>query len=791
MQTPAVVAVVDPDGILTSWSLGAQELLRYSAAEVVGRPAADLLASPLPENVRMRLTASEDWAAPVTLRHRDRDLVACTLHARPLVAGDGRTGWLLDATRTQDTDGGVDRDGEERLLRRAFDEVPFALGVFDNRGRMVRISHRFERNAGATAQELRGLRLSEALHGPVFEADQSVMDRVIATGEPEHVERYVHLPGEARAHAWGIYVSPLKDPSGLVRGALLSALDYTEQDTARSRLALLNRASEHIGSSLDVTRTAQELVEVAVPGFADVASVELLEAVLHGEEPAPIPAVGPLLLRRTAVRSTVEPALEAVQVADYPVDSPPIRCLSTGRGSVHLPTDPEITDWLAQDPARAAWVREHRPHSFAMVPLRARGTNLGVVVFTRLAESALPFDLADLEIAEEFAGRAAVCIDNARRYTKEYRTALVLQQSLLPQRLPKQAAVEAAGRYLPAGAQAGVGGDWFDVIPLSGARVALVVGDVVGHGIHASAAMGRLRTAMRTLADVDVPPDELLAHLDDLVIRLSADGADPEGITGDVGATCLYAVYDPVSRTCSVASAGHPPPVLVTPDGNVSLLALTPGPPLGLGGLPFESFELDVPTGSLLALYTDGLIEAGHRDVDEGLQALSTVLADGGRSLESTCDTVLHAMLDGQPADDVALLVARTRTLDTKSVAIWDLPDDPAVVGHARAQISDRLRSWGLEEMTFVTELVASELVTNAIRYAAPPIQLRLIRDRSLICEVSDASSTSPHLRRARTMDEGGRGLMLVAQLTEAWGTRYTNTGKTIWTEQTMARHNR
>ncbi|WSQ13280.1 SpoIIE family protein phosphatase [Streptomyces sp. NBC_01231] len=792
METPAAVAVVDADGILTSWSLGAQQLLHYSAAQVMGRPAAELLASPLPETARLRLAASEGWTASVALRHHDHDRgrVACTLRARPLATGDERTGWLLEATSAREADDGVDRDGEDRLLRWAFDQVPFVLGVFDTRGRLVRINRRFERNAEATNEELRGLRLSEALHGPVFEADQLIVDRVVATGEPEHIERYVHLPGEVRAHAWGVDLSPLMDSAGLVHGVLQSALDYTEQDTARSRLALLNQASEHIGSSLDVTRTAQELADVAVSGYADVVSVDLLEAVLHGEEPPPIPAVGPLPLRRTAARSTVEPALETGQLADYPVDSPPARCLLTGRGSVRLPTDPEITGWLARDPVRAAWVREHRPHSFVIAPLRARGTNLGVVVFTRLAESTPPFDPADLEIAEELAGRAAVCIDNARRYTREYRTALALQQSLLPQRLPEQAAVETASRYLPAGTQAGVGGDWFDVIPLSGARVALVVGDVVGHGIHASAAMGRLRTAMRTLADVDVPPDELLSHLDDLVIRLSADGTGLEDIPGDVGATCLYAVYDPVSRTCSMASAGHPPPALVTPDGDVRLLDLPPGPPLGLGGLPFESLELDVPAGSLLALYTDGLIEAGHRDVDEGLQALSTVLADCGASLETTCDTVLHAMLDGQPADDIALLVARTRALDAGSVAIWDLPDDPVVVGQARAQISDQLRAWGLEELTFVTELVASELVTNAIRYAAPPIQLRLIRDRALICEVSDASSTSPHLRRARTMDEGGRGLMLVAQLTEAWGTRYTSTGKTIWTEQTLLRRN-
>lgn len=291
METPAAaaVAVVDADGMLTSWSLGAQQLLHYSAAQVMGRPAAELLAGPLPETARLRLAASEGWIASVALRHHDHGRATCTLRALPLATGDGRTGWLLEATSAREAGGGADRDGEDRLLRWAFDQVPFVLGVFDTRGRLVRINRRFERNAKTTNEELRGLRLSEALHGPVFEADQAIVERVIATGEPEHVERYVHLPGEGRAHAWGTDLSPLLDSAGLVHGALLSALDHTEQDTARSRLALLNQASEHIGSSLDVTRTAQELADVAVSGYADVVSVDLLEAVLHGEEPPRFP----------------------------------------------------------------------------------------------------------------------------------------------------------------------------------------------------------------------------------------------------------------------------------------------------------------------------------------------------------------------------------------------------------------------------------------------------------------------------------------------------------------------
>jgi Serine phosphatase RsbU, regulator of sigma subunit len=330
-----------------------------------------------------------------------------------------------------------------------------------------------------------------------------------------------------------------------------------------------------------------------------------------------------------------------------------------------------------------------------------------------------------------------------------------------------------------------VGGDWYDVIPLSGARVALVVGDVVGRGLHASATMGRLRTAVRTLADIDLTPDELLTHLDDVVIRLQR--AERRGMD-EISATCLYAVYDPVSRVCSLASAGHVLPAVVTP-GDVSprtvvFPKLQIGPPLGLGGLPFETDQFELPQGSLLVLYTDGLIESRARDVDAALAVLSDVLAQAPASLEETCDGLLHALLPSRPADDVALLVARTLVLDAHHVATLDVPSDPAVVSQARAFASERLAAWGLEEMAFITELVVSELVTNAIRYGKSPIQLRMILQSTVTCEVSDASGTAPHLRRARDFDEGGRGLLLVAQLTERWGTRHHREGKVIWAEQ-------
>jgi serine phosphatase RsbU (regulator of sigma subunit)/anti-sigma regulatory factor (Ser/Thr protein kinase) len=419
------------------------------------------------------------------------------------------------------------------------------------------------------------------------------------------------------------------------------------------------------------------------------------------------------------------------------------------------------------------------------VPIKARGQTLGVAVLTRFRHPG-PFTPDDVLLAEEVTARAGVCIDNARRFSRERETALALQRSLLPQSLARTAAVEAASRYLPA-ARAGVGGDWFDVIPLSGMRVAMVVGDVVGHGIQASATMGRLRTAVRTLADIDLAPDELLTHLDDLVVRLSTE-AGAEGITGEVGATCLYAVYDPVSRRCALARAGHPPPVMLTPGGPPRQIDLPAGPPLGLGGLPFESVELALPEGTVLALFTDGLIENRERDVDANHELLCQALADSAASLEGACHAILQTLLPaGGAQDDVALLLARTHGLAPSQVATWDIPADPALVAPIRKQVVDQLDTWELSAATFTAELVVSELVTNAIRYGEPPIRLRLIHDaETLICEVSDSSHTAPHLRRAKTYDEGGRGLLLVAQLTQRWGSRHTADGKTIWAELTL-----
>ncbi|MEV5012337.1 SpoIIE family protein phosphatase [Streptomyces sp. NPDC056159] len=561
---------------------------------------------------------------------------------------------------------------------------------------------------------------------------------------------------------------------------------------SRRRLALLSEASKCFGNTLDVTQTARGITEVAVPRFADFVSVGVFDGVLRGKEPPTGPFAEPVALRLIAQQPRC-PGRNGSSAGEHPQVSLPARYLNA-RPPVQACSvdDVDVRRWIAQDGSLATPTDDGGGYAAITVPLCARGSVLGAMMLLRHRRR-YPFDADDLFLAAELATRAAECLDNARLYTRERETSLILQHSLLPRHLPELAAVEVASRYVPANHGAGVGGDWFDVIPLSGARVALVVGDVVGHGLHASATMTRLRAAVRTLADIDLQPDELLTHLDDVVLRLSTestptrdaeDAFDAAGSAGEVGATCLYAIYDPATSRCVLASAGHPPPVMVAPDGSIRVIDVPPGPLLGLGNLPFEAVDVHVPQGSLLALYTNGLLREHHSAPDSGLRELLHALSRPEPSLEEHCQAVLGALLDGQPTDDVALLMARTRILDADHVATWDLPPDPAAVADAREYASRQLAAWQLQDAQFTTELVVSELVTNAIRYAQPPIQLRLILEADhLTCEVSDSSTTTPHLRRARTFDEGGRGLFIVAQLARRWGTRHRYDGKTIWAE--------
>ncbi|WP_263169186.1 SpoIIE family protein phosphatase [Streptomyces sp. SCSIO ZS0520] len=604
-------------------------------------------------------------------------------------------------------------------------------------------------------------------------------------------------------------------PYGGFPGSVVTLRDSTELyeltgrvEAAGQRRQLLYEAGAGIGTTLDTTRTCEELAAVAVPRFADIVAVDLLEEVARGEDPegtglrrlrravlhgaregealSPVGARVPLLAAASHGQDAGEygPEGEAEEERQGAAENGRAGPADNGRAPAvgpGEPGEPAAGRGAAGGAGAPDAGRRRVPPAALSVPLRVRGTALGEVTFWR-REGTAPFDEEDRSLAGELAARTAVSLDNARRYSREHDMAVTLQRSLLPSVLPEQTALDLAHRYLPA--EAGVGGDWFDVITLPGFRTALVVGDVVGHGIHAAVAMGRLRTAVHNFATLDLPPDEVLGRLDELVDRLDSESSGAQ-ITGS---TCLYAVYEPISGICTMARAGHPGPALVLPDGSAEYPEVTVSPPLGVGGHPFEVTELRLRAGSQLVLFSDGLVESRTRDLGRGLDQLRTVLTEAaGAGPEGLCRAAVARMLDPRPTDDVALLVARTRLLDPGQVAEWEVPADPAEVAPLRAACLRRLAEWGLEEHAFTTELLLSELLTNAIRYGDPPVRVRLLRAATLVCEVSDASSTSPHLRWAATTDEGGRGIFLVAQLAHRWGTRYTPSGgKVIWAEQVL-----
>ncbi|MFF1398449.1 SpoIIE family protein phosphatase [Streptomyces sp. NPDC058287] len=791
----AATVMLDEQGRVTGWSREAEALLGYRAQEVLGQSIDTL-------SVRTDGHRTGEWLTQLsnpehfqhlTLRHRSgRPLRVTAACCRLSDTVEGSTVLLS----LEDSEEFNDWQMQQAMVHGIATQATVALTIYGTDLRVAWANTAARQELPGPCAQYLGRSKDELYPGSQILSAQhpssvtQLMSSVLDTGQSVRGLHYRGRPlaDPGREHVWSLSYYRLQDAEGRPLGVCEESVDVTDLYQAQRRLALLNEASVLIGSTLGLSRTVEELAEVLVPQVADFTAIDLLGDVLDGGELSARSSDPTGDMRRVVHRSVKEGLPEAVvapgQTVGYSAGSPQWRSLATGRPNLNAVLDLS-SPWLLQDPVRESRMRMVGIHSHLVVPLRARGITLGVATLMRW-RTPDPFTNEDLLLVEELTARAAVCIDNARRYNREHRSALTLQRSLLPHELPTDTGVEAAYRYLPADIEAGVGGDWFDVLPLAGARVGLVVGDVVGHGIRAAATMGRLRTAVHTLADLDLSPEELLVHLDDLVSRLAdeAEAAHPTGVEGIVGATCLYGIYDPVTRRATFARAGHPPPALAHLEKAMEFPDIPAGPPLGIGGMPFESAEIEIPEGAILALYTDGLITASDGDVDTGLERLTFALAHPDRPLEEICDTMERFLLPDHPADDVAFLVARPRPLTAESVATWDLSFELSSVGLARKMTNDRLTQWHLDELSFSAELIVSELVTNAIRHAHGPIELRLIRTRNrLICAASDASSTSPHLRRATVSDEGGRGLFLIAQFAQRWGTRHTAEGKVIWAE--------
>ncbi|WP_431962918.1 SpoIIE family protein phosphatase [Actinacidiphila sp. bgisy160] len=779
-------AVVDARGTVRNWTPGAERLLGWAAAEARG-PVSRLLWSRR-DGARVAGLVSPErsvFLGPLLLRHREGLPVGVVLWGHPLAPDH----WLLQA---EDAEAVRNDDLLGALLRGLFTESPFIIDVFDTDLRFLARNDSRIRATGFpddfVGRTMREVAPPGLLDADAFEARQRL---VLASGRAM-IGSEVHGrdPRDPdRDTVWSETILPLRGADGDVVALAHMVFDLTTEARTRERLDLVNEASARIGSTLDVLHTAQELTDVAVPRFADFSYVDLLDSVLGGEEPLPGPVAEAVPLRRAAATmvpggpaQTVVPPGAVDDFASQP-GTPAARALATGK-PVLLTGEELLVELEAADPARAERIRGIDVRSWLLVPMSARGAALGVVLFVRFTR-AHAFEADDVLLAQEFVTRAAVCIDNASRYTRERATALALRRNLLPRRLPAVATVEAASRHLSRGGRAEPGGTWFDVIPLSGARTALVIGEAGGHGLQSAVSMGRLRTAVRTLADLDMTPEELLTHLSDQVTRFHEEQG---GLTpGTPAPTCLYTIFDPITMRSAMASAGHALPARVSPDGKVSVTGTPATPALGTGGVPFECQEVTHADGDLLALYTDGLLapESG----DEAALRLGEALAGAGPGSgpgEIADEALRRLVPGGHPGEDMALLVARLRRLPPDRYATWELVNEPESVGQARGMVIAKLAEWDLAELEFTTELLVSELVTNAIRYGSPPVRLRLIRDRRLICEVGDGSSTSPHIRRALETDEGGRGLYLVSQVASLWGTRYHPRGKTIWAEQPL-----
>ncbi|MBL1098858.1 SpoIIE family protein phosphatase [Streptomyces coffeae] len=660
LQVAAVV--LDGDGRIVLWSPEAEQLFGYRAADALGCRADRLLVPPEDRRSAVelfaRVRAGDTWAGVFPVRHQDGRTLQVEFRTMGLrdVRGDAYALGLA-------ADEGTVRQLETDLAVSGFliKQSPVGTAVFDTQLRWVRANPSLQRMNGLTEDEVRGHSIAEVLPGLDAGAMETAMRHVLESGEPLLDQQSVgRTPADPdHDHAWSQSYYRLEDPSGRILGVAVAVIDVSKRHRAasevaeaRERLAVIADAGVRIGTTLDLRQTAQELADVTVPRLADLAAVDVLDAVVHREATARVRTDGSTRFRALAVAAGYP--TEAVHAAD-PVGEiaryGPTRLITKCVRDAQPIFVPHVTEQdvrrIARDESAAAVLQREGVHSYLAAPLIARGSVLGTLSLHRTVNPR-PFDEQDLTLACELAIRAALCIDNARLYGRERDAALTLQRSLLSQQPRDLDGLEIASRYLPAVSAAG--GDWFDVLPLQDGRVGLVVGDVMGKGIHAAAIMGQLRTATRAFSQLDLNPVELLRHLDEITLSL-----------GESIATCLYAVCDPRTGRCELSTAGHLPPVLVHPGGDAELIDIPTGAPLGVGGVPFAAVDCELAEGALLALFTDGLVEKRHQSLDVGLHTLVQLLRRHHGSLERICDQVLAA-LHGAPDDDVALLLARLRT---------------------------------------------------------------------------------------------------------------------------------
>ncbi|MFB7248448.1 PAS sensor protein [Streptomyces populi] len=656
--------VLDADGRIVFWTPQAEELIGYTAEEALGKYAARLIIHP--ENLQSVtelfadvLETGRSWAGAFPIRHKDGSTRLMEFRNMRLLDDLGDVyalGIAADHTLLQRVE--TDLALSEQLINQS----PIGLALLDPDLCYLMVNPALERIDGIPAEDHVGRHLRETLPFPDVDTVESALRQVLTTGTPLLDQYHVGRPPSDpdHEHAWSLSFYRLADPGGRVLGAATSVVDVTERhraaaeaDRARRRLALVASASTRVGTTLEVEQTARELAEIATPELADVVAVDVLDSVLACRQRRR-PDNGPEFFRALALKAS-HPTV-ALRAADPPGDLTTYDgdrlvtlCVHTGRPVLVRHVGERDLPRIARDAEGTSLLARAGVHSYLAVPLIAHGEVLGALDLKR-TRNPRPFDEDDVVLAGELATRAAVAMDNARWFQSVRNTAVTLQRSLLPDHPPHLTGLEVASRYQPAQSTSEVGGDWYDVIPLADDRTTLVVGDVMGNGIDAAATMGRLRTATCAYADLDLDPGDVLHHLDKITCDLE-----------HYIVTCLYAVYDPHSRQCRIANAGHMPPALVPSDGAPALLELPSGAPLGVGGISFETTTVELNPGDLLVLYTDGLVETRLHPIDDRLNVLLGFLDEPDRPLEEICDLLLYGLRNSDDHDDVALLVARAK----------------------------------------------------------------------------------------------------------------------------------
>ncbi|MFJ4890485.1 SpoIIE family protein phosphatase [Streptomyces sp. NPDC088788] len=654
--------VLDAEGRIVFWTPQAEDLIGYTAEEVLGKYAARLIIHPehlqsVSKLFAEVLATGRSWAGAFPIRHKDGSTRLMEFRNMRLLDDLGDVyalGIAADHTLLQRV------ETDLALCEQLINQSPIGLALMDPDLRYLMVNPALERIDGIPAEDHIGRHLRETLPFPDVDTVESALRQVLTTGTPLLDQYHVGRPpaDPEHEHAWSLSFYRLEDPGGRVLGAAASVVDVTERhraaaeaDRARRRLALIADASTRVGTTLEVDQTARELADIAVPELADVVAVDVLDSALACRRMRR-PDNGPEFFRALALKASHPTvALRAADppgdLATYEGDRMVTLCVHTGRPVLVRHVGEQDLPRIARDAQASSLLAQAGVHSYLAVPLIAHGEVLGALDLKR-TRNPVPFDDDDVVLATELASRAAVAIDNARWFQSVRNTAVTLQRSLLPEHPPNLNGLEVASRYQPAQATSEVGGDWYDVIPLSDDRTALVVGDVMGNGIDAAATMGRLRTATCAYADLDLDPGDVLQHLDKITCDLE-----------HYIVTCLYAVYDPHSRQCRVANAGHMPPALARPGTTPVLLDLPPGAPLGVGGIPFETTTVDLAADDVLVLYTDGLVETRLHPIDDRLNVLLSFLDEPGRPLEELCDLLLYGLRNSDDHDDVALLVAR------------------------------------------------------------------------------------------------------------------------------------